>query len=114
MSAKTRKVDVLDVIQEMRHALSDGEVLLRIQGLDGCAMSSKAAKRQSAAYVAAKNIGEVLSEVITKADRFGVLFEAWNRDDESVPADLKGTTESAVIDAMYEMRTALSRTGGAV
>lgn len=54
-----------------------------------------------------------VAELIAKAELFGHLFEAWNRDDESVPAELQATTESDVIKAMYDMRAALARIGGA-
>lgn len=55
-------------------------------------------------------VDAAIDELIEKSERFGLLFERWNR------LDLEGVepaTESEVIEAMYAMRAALALVGGA-
>jgi hypothetical protein len=55
-------------------------------------------------------VSAAFADLMDKSERFGLLFEAWQRDDnETVPA----ATEAEVIEAMYAMRAALTRIGGA-
>lgn len=92
MNTDTQKVDVLAVMDTAVHAIAAD-----YRFLPGEIREARAA----------------VAELIAKAKRFGHLFEAWNRDDDSVPAELQETTERDVIEAMYDMRAAVARVGGA-
>lgn len=106
MSTETQKVDVLAVMDDLHR---------------GCRMYCDSEGRENRSNYAddllVRRYDEAraaVAELIAKAEYFGHLFEAWNRADESVPAELQGTTEREVVEAMYDMRAALARVGGDV